>query len=138
MAFASPWYLLGLLAIGIPIAIHLSRRQRAERIVLPTARFLKAAQQKRVYFQRIQQWLLLAVRAAIVGLLAVAFARPIIADAPAEIVGRQPKSAVILLDTSMSMQYADRFSRAKAAAGATWSESRRAWRSSFAPPTLWA
>ncbi len=115
MTFATPWYLLGLLAIGIPVAIHLIRRQRAERIVLPTARFLKTAPKKLVYIQRIQQWLLLAIRVAIVGLLAVAFARPILTGAYSKTVGGQPKSLIILLDTSLSMQYADRYKQAKAA-----------------------
>ena len=61
MSFVSPWYLLGLLGIGIPLAIHLIRRQRAERVVLPTMRFLKRAPKKLVYFQRFQQWLLLVL-----------------------------------------------------------------------------
>jgi hypothetical protein len=116
MSFLSPWYLLGLLGIGIPLAIHLIRRQRAERVVLPTARFLKRAPKKLVYFQRIQQWLLLLLRIAIAGLLAVAFARPIITGAYSQLVGTAPQSLVILLDTSMSMQYADRFDEGKAAA----------------------
>jgi hypothetical protein len=81
MSFLSPWYLFGLLGIGIPLAIHLIRRQRAERIILPTVRFLKRAPKKLIYFQRIQQWFLLALRMAIAGLLAVAFARPIITGA---------------------------------------------------------
>ena len=115
MAFATPWYLLGLLGIGIPVAIHLIRRQRAERIVLPTVRFLKAAPKKLIFSQRIQQWLLLALRVAIVGLLAVAFARPIVTGAYSDVVGAKPKSLIILLDTSMSMRYADRFDRGKAA-----------------------
>jgi hypothetical protein len=115
MSFLSPWYLLGLLGIGIPLAIHLIRRQRAERIVLPTVRFLKRAPKKLVYFQRIQQWLLLVLRIAIVGLLAIAFARPIITGAYLQLAGAAPQSLVILLDTSMSMQYTDRFDRGKAA-----------------------
>ena len=116
MAFASPWYLLGLLAIGIPVAIHLIRRPQAERIVLPTARFIKTAPKKLVFIQQIQQWLLLALRVAIVGLLAVAFARPIVTGAYSKIAGGQPKSLIILVDTSMSMQYGDRFEQARAAA----------------------
>jgi len=115
MSFVTPWYLLGLLGIGIPLAIHLIRRQRAERVMLPTVRFLRRAPKKLVYFQRIQQWLLLMLRAAIVGLLALAFARPILTGAYSEMVGAVPQSLVILLDTSMSMRYADRFSQGKAA-----------------------
>ncbi len=115
MSFLSPWYLLGLLGIGIPLAIHLIRRQRAERVLLPTVRFLKRAPKKLVYFQKLQQWLLLALRIAIVGLLALAFARPIFTGAYSRLVGATPQSLVILLDTSMSMQYADRFNQSKAA-----------------------
>jgi len=115
MSFLTPWFLLGLLGIGIPLAIHLIRRQRAERVMLPTVRFLRRAPKKQVYFQRIQQWLLLMLRVAIVGLLALAFARPILTGAYSELVGTAPQSLVILLDTSMSMRYADRFSQGKAA-----------------------
>lgn len=115
MSFLSPWYLLGLLGIGIPLAIHLIRRQQAERVVLPTVRFLKRAPKKLVYFQRLQQLLLLALRIVILGLLALAFARPIFTGAFSQLVGAIPQSLVILLDTSMSMQYADRFDRGKAA-----------------------
>jgi len=109
MSFLSPWYLLGLLGIGIPLAIHLIRRQQAERVVLPTVRFLKRAPKKLVYFQRLQQLLLLTLRIVILGLLALAFARPIFTGAFSQLVGAIPQSLVILLDTSMSMQYADRF-----------------------------
>ncbi len=115
MSFLSPWYLLGLLGIGIPLAIHLIRRQQAERVVLPTARFLQRAPKKLVYFERLQQLLLLALRIGIVGLLAFAFARPIFTGAFSQLAGAIPQSVVILLDTSMSMQYADRFDQGKAA-----------------------
>ncbi|MDJ0783300.1 MAG: BatA domain-containing protein [Desulfosarcinaceae bacterium] len=115
MSFLSPWFLLGLLGIGIPLAIHLIHRQRAERILLPTVRFLKSAPKKQVHFQMIQQWLLLGVRAAIVALLAFAFARPILSGASPKRLGYTPQTLVIALDTSMSMGYGDRFQEAKAA-----------------------
>ena len=115
MSFLSPWYLLGLLGIGIPLAIHLIRRQQAERVVLPTVRFLQRAPKKQVYFQKIQQLLLLALRIVIIGLLALAFARPVFTGVFSQREGAIPRSVVILLDTSMSMQYEDRFDRAKAA-----------------------
>ena len=67
------------------------------------------------YFQRFQQLLLLTLRIGIVGLLALAFARPIFTGAFSQLAGAIPQSVVILLDTSMSMQYADRFDQGKAA-----------------------
>lgn len=116
MAFLTPWYLLGLLGVAIPLAIHLIRRQKAERIVLPTVRFLKKAPKKLVHFQKFQQWLLLALRVAMAGLLALAFARPVLTNAVPQLLSGTPKSLVIALDISMSMGYGHRFQEAQAAA----------------------
>ncbi len=116
MSFLSPWFLIGLLGVAIPLAIHLSRRQKAEKVLFSTVRFLKRTPKKMILFQRIQQWLLLLVRAAIIALLAVAFARPFIPQTVLDGTGLSARSVVILLDTSMSMQYADTFAQAKTAA----------------------
>jgi len=113
MSFLSPWYLLGLLGVLIPLAIHLSHREKAEKVLFSTIRFLKKRPKKMIFFQRIQQWLLLLIRAAIVALLAIAFARPFVSGAFSELGGLTPQSVVILLDTSMSMRYEDYFDRAK-------------------------
>ena len=115
MSFLSPWFLLGLLGVAIPLAIHLSRRPKAEKVVFSTIRFLKKTPKKTIFFQRIRQWLLLMIRAAIIALLAVAFARPFLSQALSERVGWSPRSVVILLDTSMSMGYSDVFDKAKKA-----------------------
>jgi hypothetical protein len=113
MSFLSPWYLLALLGVVIPLAIHLSHREKAEKVVFSTIRFLNKKPKKMILFQRIQQWLLLLIRAAIIALIAMAFARPFV---PAAFFGPEragPQSVVILLDTSMSMRYKDYFDQAK-------------------------
>jgi hypothetical protein len=115
MSFLSPWFLLGLLGVAIPLAIHLSRRQKGEKVVFSTIRFLKKTPKKMIFFQQIQQWLLLLVRAAIIALLAIAFARPFLAQTVSERAGLSPRSVAILLDTSMSMRYGDVFDQAKEA-----------------------
>ena len=115
MSFLSPWFLLGLLGVAIPLAIHLSRRPKAEKVVFSTIRFLKKTPKKTIFFQRIRQWLLLLLRTAIIALLAVAFARPFLSQAISEHAGWSPRSVVILLDASMSMQYGDAFEKAKKA-----------------------
>jgi hypothetical protein len=115
MSFLSPWFLLGLVGVAIPLAIHLSRRQKAEKVVFSTIRFLKKAPKKMIVFQQIRQWLLLLIRAAIIALLAIAFARPFLSQNVFEQAGWSPRSLVILLDTSMSMQYGDVFEQAKEA-----------------------
>ncbi|MGD8210950.1 MAG: BatA domain-containing protein, partial [Desulfobacterales bacterium] len=87
MSFLSPWFLLGVLGVTIPLAIHLSRRQKAEKVVFSTIRFLKQTPKKMILFQKIRHWLLLLIRAAIIALLAVAFARPFLSQAVTERIG---------------------------------------------------
>ncbi len=111
MSFLSPLFLFGLLAAAIPIAIHLIRKEKPPKMVFSTLRFLKNTSKKLILFQKIQQWLLLLLRAALIALLAFAFARPLFDSNIASLVDAEPESAVILLDTSMSMAYGDRFSR---------------------------
>ncbi len=116
MAFLTPLFLFGLLAAAIPIAIHLIRKEKPPRMVFSTLRFLKNTSKKLILFQQIQQWLLLLLRAAVIGLLVFAFARPLFDSSIAGLVDAEPESAVLLLDVSMSMQYGERFEQARAAA----------------------
>ncbi|ALO45704.1 BatA domain-containing protein [Pseudohongiella spirulinae] len=114
MSFLSPLFLLGLLAAAIPVAIHLIRRENPPKVMFGSLRFLKQTTKKLILFQQIQQWLLLALRALLICLLVFAFARPFLYQGSlARLVDAEPESVVILLDTSLSMHYADRFDRAR-------------------------
>ena len=113
MAFLTPIFLFGLLAAAIPIAIHLIRKEKPPKMVFSTLRFLKNTSKKLILFQKIQQWLLLLLRAGLIALLVFAFARPLFDSNIANLVDAQPHSSVILIDVSMSMRYGDRFERAK-------------------------
>ncbi len=113
MVFLTPLFLLGLLAAAIPIAIHLIRREKPPKLMFSTIRFLKKTSKKLVLFQQLQQILLLILRSAVIALLVIAFARPLIDQSVARLMDADPQSAVILLDLSMSMNYADTFARAK-------------------------
>lgn len=113
MVFLTPLFLLGLLAALIPIAIHLIRKEKPPKMMFSTIRFLKKTSKKLVLFQQLQQILLLLLRSALIILLVVAFARPLVNQAVARLLDADPQSAVILLDISMSMQYADTFAVAK-------------------------
>ncbi|MGI9250682.1 MAG: BatA domain-containing protein [Pseudohongiellaceae bacterium] len=113
MVFLSPIILLGLLAAAIPIAIHLIRREKPPKLMFGSIRFLKKTSRKLILFQHLQQWFLLLLRALLVALLVIAFARPLVDRTVAELLDGDPQSAVILLDASMSMQYEDNFAAAK-------------------------
>ena len=113
MVFLTPLFLLGLLAALIPIAIHLIRKEKPPKLMFGSIRFLKKTSKKLILFQHIQQWLLLLLRSAVIALLVFAFARPLFDQTVARLLDADPMSAVIMLDLSMSMRYADNFDRAK-------------------------
>jgi len=113
MVFLTPLFLLGLLAALIPIAIHLIRKEKPPKVMFSTIRFLKKTSKKLILFQHIQQWLLLALRSAVIALLVFAFARPLFDQTVARLLDADPMSAVIMLDLSMSMRYEDNFDQAK-------------------------
>lgn len=117
MGFLTPLFLLGLLAAAIPIAIHLIRRENPPKVLFGTLRFMKQTTKKLILFQQIQQWLLLLMRAGLICLLVLAFARPLFYQGSmARLIDAEPKSVAILLDTSLSMRFGERFERAKSEA----------------------
>ncbi|MBU2097453.1 MAG: BatA domain-containing protein [Gammaproteobacteria bacterium] len=114
MGFLTPLFLLGLLAAAIPVAIHLIRRENPPKVMFGTLRFMKQTTKKLILFQQIQQWLLLLMRAALICLLVLAFARPLFYQGSiARLMDAEPRSVAVLLDTSLSMRFGDRFERAK-------------------------
>ncbi|MFP4141443.1 MAG: BatA domain-containing protein [Phycisphaerae bacterium] len=121
MSFATPLLLLGLLAAGIPFLLHLLSSVKAREELFPTLRFLKLSMEKTARRRRIQHWLLLLLRAALLALLAIAVAQPI-TEATGGWTGTNRASAVVVLDNSFSMAATSgggtRLSRAKSITGA--------------------
>jgi hypothetical protein len=118
MGFLSPWFLLGALAVAVPIWVHLIRREQALRVPFSSLMFLRRVPIKSVYRQKLQHMLLLASRALLVLLIAAAFARPYIRGTTVSgIQAGARKRVAIVLDNSMSMQVGNRWERALGAAG---------------------
>ena len=113
MSFLTPFYIAGLLAVTVPIVFHLIRRTPHSKQPFSTLRFLKPSPPKITKRSRLDHWPLLLLRAAIVCLLAMAFARPFLREtiqqAKPQTIGMQ---TVILLDTSASMQREDLWKQA--------------------------
>jgi len=117
LTFLVPLFLAGLVAVGIPIYIHLSHRVKKEPVAFPSLMFLSRVPYRTVRRQRIRHWPLFLLRSAAVILLAVAFARPLVENALVGTVGLQgARELVILVDNSYSMAYEDRWERALRAA----------------------
>jgi len=76
MGFLAPWFLGGLLAVGLPVYVHLLRKQTTVPRPVSSLMFFEQGTQSSVRHRRLRYLLLFALRAALVLLLALAFARP--------------------------------------------------------------
>jgi len=100
LSFLAPLYLLGALAIAVPLALHLYRRRTDEVIEFSSIAWLQAVPVETQQRRRLRDWLLLALRVAALLLLAGAFARPYLAAG--ETTATQPVT-VLAVDVSASM-----------------------------------
>jgi hypothetical protein len=112
MAFLNPIFLLGAIAAGVPVLVHLVRRTRAPRVPFPSLMFLRKIEQKTIRRRKLRNLLLLLVRCAALLLLALAFARPYFSGSTPVSASAEHNSSVILVDCSYSMRYGDVFNRA--------------------------
>ena len=105
MSFLAPLFLLGTLAAGLPVILHLIRRSTRTRQEFSSLMFLMPTQPRLVKRSRLEHVLLLILRCAVLCLLALGFSRPFFktpqASLPSQSGGHR---IVLLLDTSASMQ----------------------------------
>ncbi len=98
-----PWFLVGLLAVAIPIVIHLLQLRRPQRVLFTNTSFIKQVELVTVRHRKVQQLLILMARALAVVSLVFVFCQPFF------IVGRNiggfsTTSLDVLVDNSLSMQ----------------------------------
>ncbi len=79
LTFLSPLLLIGTLAAGIPLIIHLSRSRRTKKMRFSTTRFFTDQFLRSYRMSRLKELFLLACRMALFALLALAFAQPLFA-----------------------------------------------------------
>ena len=117
MGFVAPLILAGLATLAIPVLIHLIQRERKRVVEFPSLMFLRRIPYQSVRRRRIRDWALLAMRLAALALIVLAFARPFFKrDSLAAAAQNGAREVVILVDASYSMEYGDRWQRARAAA----------------------
>jgi hypothetical protein len=117
MGFVAPLVLVGLGALAIPVLIHLIQRERKRVVEFPSLMFLRKIPYQSVRRRRLRDLTLLAMRLAALAMIVAAFARPFFKrDALAAATQQGAREAVILVDRSYSMEYGDRWTRARSAA----------------------
>jgi Mg-chelatase subunit ChlD len=125
MSFLTPLYVLGLLAIAGPIIFHMIRRSPRGEVPFSSLMFLVPSPPRLTRRSRLDNLLLLLIRAAVLGLLAFAFARPFLRQvARMDFDDVERRRVAILIDTSASMRRADLWARAKGAAAAVVADCR--------------
>lgn len=115
MSLLSPLFLLGLAALAVPVIVHLVRRTRAPQVDFPSLMFVRRIPQRTIRKKRLQNLLLLLMRALAILLVVLAFARPFLTGSGRQAFERD-RSNIILLDTSLTMRQGDRFQKAKSRA----------------------
>ncbi|MBN2011076.1 BatA domain-containing protein [candidate division KSB1 bacterium] len=102
--FLNTSILTGLLAISIPLLIHLLTKKKVKRIDFSSLYFLKELKTQKIRRIKIRQILLMIIRTLIILFLILAFARPTLKGTLSPVVGNKAKtSAVMIIDNSMSM-----------------------------------
>jgi len=114
MGLLAPLFLLGLAGLVVPIAVHLTEKQRRQVVDFPSLMFLRKIPFRSSRRKKIHHWALLSIRALALALLVAAFSRPFFEN---DVVGigstLGPREVVVVLDRSYSMGYGDRWERAK-------------------------
>ncbi len=116
MSFLFPLYLLGALAIAVPILLHLRKRPPKEHIPFSSHLFLEQTPEQLTRRTKLDRWLLLALRCLAILLLALAFCRPFFKSLSLPGEEEAHARALILVDRSASMQREDLWEKAMDAA----------------------
>ena len=107
MNFLVPAFLAGLVALAVPVVLHLRHRDKDAPHRFPSLMFLDRLPIRTAQRRRITDWPLLLLRALVVALLVFAFARPFMGGARAVSAGESPRTVILLLDRSLSMSHRD-------------------------------
>ena len=103
--FIHPLLLGGLAAIGLPILMHLLMRQKPKHLLFPAFRFLQQRAKTNQRKIRLRHLILLLMRIGLIVLICLALARPRLFSDRVGFGQNQLIAAVILIDTSPSMEY---------------------------------
>jgi len=107
MSLLAPLYLVGALAIGLPILFHLIRRRPQGEVEFSSLMFLRPTPPRLTRRSRLENLPLLLIRALALMLLAAAFARPFLRQTAHSQADGEARRIVIAVDTSASMRRAD-------------------------------
>src|SRR5690554_1950258 len=105
MSFLNPLFLLALIAVGLPLLIHLLNLRKPKKIAFSTLSFFQQLTSTTIKRIRIKRYLLLFMRMAAIICLALVLARPFLPPGLSNgFQSQAPAINGILIDNSISMQ----------------------------------
>jgi aerotolerance regulator-like protein len=113
MSLLAPLFLLGAMAVALPVWLHRLQAQSSERKAFSSVMLLETARQQVHVRKKFKFLVLLTLRSAFIFLLAFAFAKPFMTVAPDAIVPTTAGTRLVLVDTSVSMGRAGVFAQAR-------------------------
>src|SRR5438876_10281514 len=102
MGFLTPWFLAGVIGVGLPVWLHLLKRHKTEPKPFPSLMFFEHREQSSVQHRRLDYILLFVLRLLIILLLVLLFANPYINRLTPK--GNGQKIVVVAVDRSFSMR----------------------------------
>jgi hypothetical protein len=100
MIWQNAWAWLGLITVALPVIIHLFGRGHARVHRFPSLRFLAASRLLPTRRTRLNDLLLLAVRASVLAVAAAALARPLLLTSRRSAAANAKLARVVIVDTS--------------------------------------
>ena len=110
MGFLSPWFLAGLLGIGLPVWLHLLRRHKVEPKPFASLMFFERRTQSSVKHRRLLYRLLMLFRLLMIAFLVLLFAEPYFRQSAAT---SGNKLMIGVVDHTFSMRAGNSLGRAK-------------------------
>lgn len=107
MTFLAPLFLLGALAVAIPIIIHFLNLRKPNKVSFSTLAFFRELQKSTIKRLKIKRLLLLAVRIAFILMLALALARPFLPPGWSDSANRAPVLYGFVVDNGIGMDRVD-------------------------------
>lgn len=110
--FFAPAFLLGLLAIGVPIWLHRVARANPTQHPFASLMFVEASETQRTAKRTLRYWLLLSLRILLLIALVLAFAGPLLTERVVPAANANARLHAIVIDSSLSMRHGERWQRA--------------------------
>ena len=112
MGFFTPWFLAGLVALGLPLWLHLLRQFKRTPQPFSSLMFFERQIQSSSKHRRLRYLTLLLLRLALLLLLALLFANPFVVRSTSAVTPRRIQ--IVVLDRSFSMRFQNNFADMKA------------------------